>query len=182
MKLTRRIEDQILLLKIKHGDQAAFASIYDRYVDALFRFVLFRVRNEEVAKDLVSDLFLKVWQYLVGGEAKVTNLRAFLYQVARNLIADHYRDRASQETLPLEEAMQVVGGGETQLKVRLSLAEVEKALKQLSPEWQEVILLAYVEGLKHSEIALIIGKSHAATRVMIHRAMQELKRILNRTT
>ena len=64
MKISRRIEEDILLLKIRHGNQEAFAVIYDRYVDALFRFVSFRVRSEELAQDITSELFLKVWQYL----------------------------------------------------------------------------------------------------------------------
>ena len=64
MKLSRRIEEQILLLKIRHGDQEAFAAIYDQYVDALFRFVVFRVRSEELAQDITSELFLKVLNHL----------------------------------------------------------------------------------------------------------------------
>ncbi|HBH16717.1 MAG TPA: hypothetical protein DDW92_00405, partial [Candidatus Veblenbacteria bacterium] len=109
MKLSRRIEDQILLLKIKHGDQEAFAIIYDKYVDALFRFVVFRVRSEEIAQDITSELFLKIWQHITTSPTNVENLRAFLYQMARNLVADHYR--TTQETLPLEEAIEVEGSG-----------------------------------------------------------------------
>ena len=60
MKLSRRIDEEILLLKIRHGDQEAFAVIYDRYVDSLFRFVSFRVRSEELAQDITSDLFFKI--------------------------------------------------------------------------------------------------------------------------
>lgn len=179
MKLTRRIEEEILLLKIKHGDQEAFAVIYDRYVDALFRFVAFRVRSEEIAQDITSELFLKIWQRITVGKSEVKNLRPFLYQMARNLVADHYR--SAQETLPLEEAAEVVGEGEEDLQVQLSLAEVEKGLQNLKSEWQEVIILAYIEGFKHSEIAAVIGKSPAATRVLLHRARQELKRLLNQS-
>ena len=180
MKLSRRIEDQILLLKIKHGDQEAFAIIYDKYVDALFRFVVFRVRSEEIAQDITSELFLKIWQHITTSPTNVENLRAFLYQMARNLVADHYR--TTQETLPLEEAIEVEGSGAKDLNVRLSLAEVEKGLSNLPGEWQEVVILAYIEGFKHTEIAAVIGKSSAATRVLLHRAIKELKRILNQAT
>ena len=180
MKLSRRIEDQILLLKIKHGDQEAFAVIYDRYVDALFRFVVFRVQSEEIAQDITSELFLKIWQHITTAPTEVENLRAFLYQMARNLVADHYR--SNQETLPLEEAIEVEGSGVEDLNIHLSLAEVEKGLSNLPSEWQEVIILAYIEGFKHAEIGAIIGKSPAATRVVLHRAIKELKRILNQST
>lgn len=185
MYSARRIEEGILLLKIRHGDQAAFATLYDRYVDALFRFISFRVRQPETAQDITSDLFLRVWEYLRKPEGKqVLNLRAYLYQVARNLIADHYRATQGQGELPLEEAFEVKaesGRSSEHLERQVTLKEVEQALALLKPEWQEVIVLAHVEGLRASEIASIIGKSTAATRVTLHRALQELKRLLSQT-
>ena len=81
----------------------------------------------------------------------------------------------------MEEADEVEGDASTEaeLDVRLSLADVERGLKTIKPDWQEVILLAYVEGLRPREIALIIGKSPATTRVLLHRALQELRKVLN---
>ncbi len=183
MYLKRKIEEEVLLLKIRHGDQEAFAVLYDSYVDQLYRFVSFRVRTQEVAQDLTSDLFLKVWQYLTKPEGGgIRNLRAYLYQVARNLIADHYRSQ--QNTLPLDEALHVTDvsqGRALSPEHRVSLQEIEVALTRLKPEWQEVVILAYVEGLRPQEIATIIGKTGAATRVILHRALQELKNVLSTT-
>lgn len=179
MTFSRRIEEEILLLKIRRGDQAAFAEVYDRYVDALYRFVSFRVRTPELAQDITSELFLRVWQHLTNGETKVDNLRAYLYQVARNLIADHYRGQ--DELLGLDDmvaAPEHSSSGHAQLERRIALADVERALTRLRPDWQELVLLAHVEGMKPQEIAIIIGKSRGSTRVMLHRAMTELKRLL----
>lgn len=177
MQLARRIEEEILLLKIKHGDQEAFAQIYDLYVDSLFRFVNFRVPTPEQAQDIVSELFLRLWQRLREPEAKVHNLRAFAYQIARNLIADYYR--SAQETLPLEQAYETPHTKkESSPEFNMSLREVEDGLRKLRPESQEIIVLAHIEGIKPKEIATIIGKTPEATRVMLHRALQELKEVL----
>lgn len=178
MKLSRRIEEEILLLKIRHGDQEAFAVIYDTYVDQLFRFVSYRVPNEESAQDIVSELFLKMWQQFTGEQApQVQHLQAYLYRSVRNLVSDHYR--SSQETLPLDEAIDVPEhAAQDKPLVNVSLGEIERGLRKLKPEWQEVIVLAYVEGFKPKEIAEIIDKSPAATRVILHRALQELKKVL----
>lgn len=179
MSLARRVEEQILLLKIRHGDQAAFAIVYDRYVDALFRFAAFRVRTQELAQDITSEVFLRLWQHLTSGEREVDNLRAYLYQVARNLIADHYRKQES--LVGLDEAIYIPAtgeGGHQHIDQRLALADIERALLKLRDDWQEIVILAYVEGLKPQEIAPIIGKSSAATRVMLHRALQELKSVI----
>jgi len=181
MQSLRRIEEEILLFKIRHGDEQAFGQVYDNYVDVLFRFVSFRVRNKEQAQDIISELFLKLWQHLRQTENQVDNLRAFLYRMARNLVADHYREL--QEELPLDEAIEVAsdkgGSHHPSPQQQVSLREVEEAIAKLKPEWREVVILAYVEGFKPKEIADIIGKSPAATRVIIHRALQELKNKLN---
>ncbi|MBU1038705.1 RNA polymerase sigma factor [Patescibacteria group bacterium] len=180
MQVSRRIEEEILLFKIRHGDEEAFARVYDKYVDALFRFILFRVKTKEQAQDIVAELFLKLWQHLRNNNNQVDNLRAFLYRMARNLVVDYYRER--QEELPLDEAIQVSdeAGGSRYLspQQQVSLSEIEVAIKKLKPAWQEVIVLAHVEGFKPKEIAKIIGKTPAATRVIIHRALQELKKII----
>lgn len=179
MSVSNRLRDQLLLLKIRHGDAGAYAEVYDLYVDALFRYILFRVPSEEVAQDLASDLFLRVWERLTNG-LPVTNLRAYLYQVARNLVADYYRQ--DQPLQLFEGAAQSASqrlADHHQLASQVSLVEIERSLRRLKPEWQEVILLAYVEGFSTKEVADIIGKSHGATRTILHRALQELKHLLN---
>ena len=174
MQASRRIQEEILLFKISHGDEESFAKVYDSYVDALFRFIRFRVPNVELAQDITSELFLKLWQATNGRDSGINNLQAFIYKMARNLIADYYR--TAQATLPLEQADEVsapnISGGES------TWSEVELAIRKLKPEWREIVVMAYIEGFKPREIARIIDKSSAATRVMLHRALQELKRIM----
>jgi len=178
--IKEQLEEQIWLLKIRHGDQESFAHIYDRYVDALFRYVSFRVPTPETAEDITSELFLKVWQYLTGdNDTKVDNLRAYLYKVARNLIADHYRGSREQVSLDDISEIDILETNEVDINLQLSLGEIEQAVRRLKSPWQEVVILAYVEGFKPQEIAEVIGKSPAATRVILHRALQELKRLLN---
>lgn len=177
MSIVQELEDKLLLSKIQHGDATAFGVVYDKYVDPMYRFISFRVRSKEQAQDLTSELFAKAWQYLSSGsERGITNLRAYLYQSARNIIADYYRTR--QETLPLEQAVEVSSNIHISFDTRISLEQVEVALTKLKDEWQEIVLLAYVEGFKPREIAKIIGKSQAATRVTLHRALKELRTLL----
>ncbi len=178
-KLTT-IKEQVLLLKIRHGDAAAYAEIYDTFVSAIFRYINFRVANEEIAQDLTSDTFLKVWERLTSDtEIKVRNIRAYLYQVARNLIADHYRQ---QQPLLLEDLAEELDNNsettEVHLERQATLAEIEQALKKLKPLYQEVIILIYIEGLSIKEAAAILDKTSGATRVLLHRALNQLKSLL----
>ncbi|MFH1867075.1 MAG: RNA polymerase sigma factor [Patescibacteria group bacterium] len=179
MSVEKHLKEQILLLKIKHGDAGAYAEVYDQYVEPIYRYILFRTPTAEVAQDLTADVFLKVWERLSAGY-QVSNLKAYLYQVARNLITDHYRQ--NQEIALTEsviEANQELATA-SDVNSRLTLAEIEKSLRQLKPEWQEVVILVHVEGLSLKEAAVIIGRSGGATRALLHRALKELKRLLNK--
>ena len=67
-----------------------------------------------------------------------------------------------------------------ELERQITLADIETSLRQLPPHWQEIIVLVHVEGLKLKEAAAIIGRSHGATRALLHRALNELKKLINR--
>lgn len=179
MSVSNSIRERILLLKIKHGDAGAYAELYDFYVEPIYRYVLFRVPAKELAEDVTSEVFLKVWERLSGG-SEVQNLRAYLYQVARNQIADYFR-KDHQATLPVEMVDEKQTTAESvELERQITLADIETSLRQLPPHWQEIIVLVHVEGLKLKEAAAIIGRSHGATRALLHRALNELKKLINR--
>jgi RNA polymerase sigma-70 factor (ECF subfamily) len=75
-----------------------FAKMYASYADDIFRFIYVHVRDEMLAEDLTSDTFAKAWQKIEGFDFRQP--RAWLYTIARNRIADHWRTR---HTVPLAE-------------------------------------------------------------------------------
>ncbi len=178
-EITRKLRDEILLIKIKHGSREAFAEAYDAYADSLYRFVFYRVATPETAEDITADLFLRVFQHLTNNEIKVQNLRAYLYQTARNLIADHYR--LKNEDISLDDLVEVGNSQieEDNIEQIFNLQEIESALLKIKPEFREVIVLAHIEGFSHKEIGEILDKTPAATRVILHRALAELRKILS---
>lgn len=170
-----KIINQIYLLQASSGNAEAFGKLFDNLGKSVYRFILFKVSlRHEVAEDLTSQAFLKVWEAVTAESAKrIKNLTAFLYQVARNLVIDYYRQLGKEE-LPLlydlpEEALS------TEAVTEVLPSEVEKMLGQLNAESREIIWLKYVEGLSVKEICQIVQKSSGAVRVIIHRAKKELK-------
>ena len=101
-----KIQEKKLLYKIVvHKDAEAFGSLYDVYVERIYRFVFYKVGTREDTEDLVSDIFLKTWNYLVSN--KNTEVRSFsglVYKVARNAVIDLYRKRANSKEHPIEHA------------------------------------------------------------------------------
>ena len=131
--------DPVLIQRAKQGDPQAFGALYERYVDAIFRYIRTRVSDVQTAEDLSEAVFLRAFEAIERYRDRGLRYSAFLYQVARNLLVDHYRQ--SQEDLPLED--QVVGSQVTDQSVlyREQLVEIREALERIPEEYQEVIRL-----------------------------------------
>jgi RNA polymerase sigma-70 factor (ECF subfamily) len=158
-----------------------FSKIYDKFVNSIFRFIFLKVSSKEVAQDLTSETFLKVWQKFQNSE--IENLKAFLYKTARNLVIDFYREKGKLNPTSLE-SLPNLPDPRANLEEKIILDEkiqlVKKALSNLKEDYQEAIILRYVDGLSLKEISEILEKSPSATRVLIHRALLALKKECNK--
>jgi len=152
-----------------------FGQIYDQYVEKIYRFIVLKVETQEVAEDLCSEVFLRVF-----GEFQkdsIENIQAFLYQVARYAIADYYREKASMRIVSIEDTEELFEEGSLfeEAVVRSEIEEVRKALSRLRDEYQNLIIWRYLEELSTQEIAHITGKTEGSVRVGLHRALGALK-------
>jgi len=179
-----KIEEKLLLYKIKKNDKEAFIKAYDLYVDQLYRFIYFKVGSREEAEDLCSAVFLKTWNYILGNNLKDhKTLKALLYKIARNLIIDHYRKNKNRETISLDgdNGIQVIDEKQSAAKameLKTDLLVLETKLPQLKDEYREIIILRFVNELSIKEVAEILDKSKGNTRVLIFRALKALKELL----
>lgn len=153
-----------------------FSKIYDKYVEQIYRFVFLKVNSQEVAQDLVSETFLRCWGAF-RNKKDIKNPRAFLYQIARNLVIDYYREKGkvvmvSADSTPLVDPRE---GLEEKTNKNLELERIKNCLTSLKEEYQNAIIWYYLEGLPVSEIAHLLGKNEGATRVLISRALRALK-------
>jgi len=173
-------EDRNLALRAGKGDAAAFGALYDRYVDAVYRYVFYRVRNDADAEDLVSDVFMRALRAIPRYEPRVAFL-AWLYRIARNAVID--RARRSRVQISFEDALahpgvdQVVEPDATILALSDKEA-VRGALAKLTPLQQEVIVLRFVEGYNTREIADLVGKREGTVRGIQFRALEALRALI----
>lgn len=161
--------------------QEKFSQIYDQYIEKIYRFVFFKVNSQEIAEDLTSEVFTRSWETFKNGQ-KIENPQAFLYQVARNLIVDFYREKGKSRVISVESISINDPRIDLEEKALLSsdIEEVKQALVNLKDDYQDVIIWHYLDDLPIPEIAKILNKSEEATRVMLHRALKTLKNELNR--
>jgi len=153
-----------------------FSRIYDQYIDKIYRFIFLKVNSQEIAQDLCSETFLRGWESFKNGN-KIENPQAFLYQIARNLVIDHYREKGKTKVISAEYAQ--VADPRINLEEKANLNSdfnmVKQALIDLKDEYQTVVIWHYLDNLSISEIARMLNKSEVATRVMLHRALKTLK-------
>ncbi len=158
-----------------------FSKIYDKYIEKIYRFVFFKVNSPEVAEDLTSETFLRGWEAFQAKSEKIENPSAFLYQIARNLITNHYREKnkvqiVSAEIQPIVDPRQDL---ENQAIAGSDLERIKKAMVDLKDDYQNVIIWHYLDDLSIKEIARMLDKTEPATRVLLHRALHTLRNKLN---
>ena len=162
-------------------DEKTFLGAYDVFGPKIFRHIYFRINSKEDAEDLTSQVFLKSWVYLKEPGKEIQNLRSFLYKTAHNLVVDYYRKKR-KIPLPLNEEFEKKFFYEKdivqQINSQEELRAVRNAIKKLKEDFQEVLVLRYIDDLSIEEIAHIIQKSKNAIYVTISRAVKELKIIL----
>jgi RNA polymerase sigma-70 factor, ECF subfamily len=156
-----------------------FLEAYDSYADAIFRHCYFRVFSKARAQELVQDTFMKTWEYLEGGK-EVRNIRAFLYQVANNLIIDESRKRKEESLDALTEGEGFEPASEEHIKVERAALhkEVLRHIHKLPQEDREVFVMRYVDDLDPREIAEILGTTPNAISVRLHRAVKAVQSLV----
>ena len=173
-------DDAVLATRASRGDVAAFGLLYDRHVEAVYRYVYYRVRDDAEAEDLTSDVFMRALKAIPRYEPRQAVL-AWLYRIARNAVIDRAR-RASRQ-VPFEDALKhpeadTVVEPDDELLVRSENTALRAALSQLTPLQQEVVVLRFLEGFTTREIAKIVGKREGTVRGIQFRAIGTLRQLI----
>jgi RNA polymerase sigma-70 factor (ECF subfamily) len=184
------INEKILFFRIKQRDKEAFMRAYDLYSDSIYRFIYFKLNNREEAQDLTSAVFLKAWDYIQNNSVQSEKtLRALFYKIARNTVIDYYRKKNKESQISIEalsQAAEIPPGAvmssdpqrDTAIKIDNEL--LEKQLANLKDEYREILLLRFLDDLAISEIAVILEKSRGNVRVLVYRALNALKELMEK--
>jgi RNA polymerase sigma-70 factor (ECF subfamily) len=164
------------LARIAGSDHAAFSELYQRHLTRIYRYVLARVGSVHDAQDLTAQTF-ETLLHCIGNYRGTGSFAAWLTVIARNLVANHYRSRRPELSLDaLLETPAALPSTDEIVSHRLQLASVLSALKTLPLEHVEVISLRIFGELSTTETAKIMGRSEAAVKMLLHRALRDLKK------
>ena len=174
--------DETLIGRIAGGDQLAMRTLFARHRVALYRWLLRLVRDEALAEDLLSDVFLDVWRQAASfrGRASVST---WLLAIARHKAASARRrrndaelDEATVSTVP-----DPADDAEVTLQKKNRAEALRQSLHRLSPDHREVIDLAYYHGKSVKEIAEIVSISEATVKTRMFYARRKLAELVERT-
>ena len=142
-----------------------FSQIYDQYIDKIYRFVYLKVNSQNVAEDVTSKVFIKAWKAFCEPNFVLKNSGAFLYQIARNAVIDHYREKGRQKTVSVDD----------KAILNADIGVVKTAIQKLKKDHQDIIIWHYLDDMPIADIATLLGRPEGTVRVMLHRALNDLK-------
>ncbi len=172
--------EQNLIKGAVRGEASAFGSLYDHYQPKIYRFVLLKVSQREDAEDLTHQVFLSAWQNIETYRSLGFPFSSWLYQIARNLVIDHYRMKKSDVRLDSVDPEFFITPVKLELTVErdMDMERVLTAVAHLKQEYQDVVIMRFIEELSLKEVAAALQKSEGAIKLVQHRALKELKALL----
>jgi RNA polymerase sigma-70 factor (ECF subfamily) len=174
-------DEQRTIARAKQGDEEAVTLLYERYVDLIFAYISYRVESAEVAEDLTSEVFLRMVRSLGSYTDRGLPFRAWLFRIAANLITDHYRHKNKYPVTPIHDHFESDDPNPFEQVVEdQEQLDMQLALKTLPTQYQDLLLLHFVEDLPYEEIVKIMNKSAAALRAMQYRALKSLAQQLEK--
>jgi len=167
------------LIASRKLDLESLGKIYDQFSPGIYRYAVRLLGDDDVAEDCVAETFSRFLRALQTGSGPQEYLKAYLYRIAHNWITDYYR-RQSPITQTLDDSIKSDGELriENQVEARMEKENIRLALRALTPDQRQVVVLFYIEDWNHADIAAAMQKPIGAVKALQHRAVQSLKKIL----
>lgn len=172
------------------GDAEAFGKLYDQYVDMVFRYVLFRLGDKDVAEDITSETFLRALRRIGSVTYQGRDVGAWFVTIARNLVFDHVKSSRFRLEVVTDEVSepgaaafacshaQSIAAPDQQVISRSTSTELLRCVAQLGDDQRECVVLRFLQGLSVSETAEIMNRNEGAIKALQHRAVRRLAKLL----
>jgi RNA polymerase sigma-70 factor (ECF subfamily) len=179
-----------LVRAAQEGDSSAFGNLYDRYVDVVYRYALFRLGDRDLAEDVTSETFLRALRRITSVSYQGRDVGAWFVTIARNLILDHVKSSrfrlevvTGEVTEPGAATSVSVGpaaqaGPEQQAIAGATRTELLRCVAELGEDQRECIVLRFLQGLSVAETAKVMHRNEGAIKALQHRAVRRLAQLL----
>lgn len=161
------------LIEAAQQDSAAFVELYEKYVDAIFQFVYYRVgNNHDTAQDLTQEVFIRAFKLLPKFQWQGYPYSAYLYRIARTLCIDYYSEQKHEDLEEAENNIILDSHTVEQTDIQLLWDSIQA---QCKPDVIEMLQLRYIHDLSYEEIGVMLNKKPGAIRTRVSRALTSLQ-------
>ena len=171
-----------LLALAAKGDRHSFGEFYELHLDEIYRYLLFRVYDRQEAEDLTAKVFLEAWEELTGQQhlRKIKNIRAWIYRIAHNKVIDYHRARKRHEPIDENPDEKLQGAWlEAELDDLFISRKLAEGVQRLPANYQEVIILRFINQMSHAEVAEIMNTTESHVRVLQYRALHRMRQFVH---
>jgi RNA polymerase sigma-70 factor (ECF subfamily) len=174
----RELESSDLISQAK-TNYNAFAMLYRRHYDAVFKYCVHRLFDRHLAEDVTSQVFLKVVEKFHSFKGNERQFRNWLYRIATNFVNNQMRKSARRKAALsiFQEKSNITNSSSEDSSAKLAV--LKQAMLTLKPRYQTIITLRFFENLKLTEIAEVLGSSPGTVRSQLSRALNKLRKKLN---
>ena len=170
-------EEQRELNGLQELDSQVISAVFDRYFSDVYRFVFYRISNEQVAEDIASDVFVRLLEAVKKRRGPQSNIKGWLLATASHAVADHLRNAYRRPKEVLSDSMPDHASSLTdEIDYRQQTDSVREAYAQLTPDQQNVLALRFGSGYSLEETATVMQKNINAIKALQFRALQALHR------
>lgn len=171
-----RETDIELVMRSQRGDTEAFGTLYERYLNEIYRYIYYRVGSGNDAEDITETVFIQAWEALTAVPLEGFKFKPWIYRIAHNKVIDQYRTShpvtsiEEQDAKPDDDA-----DPEVSYQINEETKGLAKAISTLEPNLQDVLIYRFILGYSHEVTAEIMSLSAVHVRVLQHRAIGKLR-------
>jgi RNA polymerase sigma-70 factor (ECF subfamily) len=172
-------EQTELIISAQQGSPEAVGELYEAHYQSVYRYLYYRTGDPYLAEDLTGEVFIRMVESLSRFQGGARALRAWLFQIARNLSIDHYRRTHSHSNVSMSEGIAAPLEAPDEIaERRLYWQKLLRALKGLTADQRDVLILRFVSGMALSEVADTLHRSEDAIKGLQRRGLLALREIL----
>lgn len=171
-----------LLEQAAKGDRHSFGEFYELHLNEIYRYIFFRVYNHNEAEDLTTKVFLEAWERLTKKrqKQKIKNIRAWIYRIAHNKVIDYYRTSKPQVSLEDNSNKELrTPSLESEMDNLFASQKLAEGVRRLPANYQEVIILRFINQMSHAEVAEIMQITENHARLLQHRALVQMRELMS---
>jgi len=172
------MEEEWLEVQAAQQNPSQFRVLYDRYYEPIFRFIYKRTVDETLAADLTSQVFLKAMEKLDKYTYKGVPFSAWLFRIASNEIAQHFRKNKKTRVVALEDRVtrDLEDEYEDKVDLDINISILKDVIQDLKPDEVELLELRFFEKRPFKEVADILDITENNAKVKVYRLLQKMKK------